>query len=159
MPVVVLPLGGEHVVDDLARGGREVARSRRVLREPRRRQVGKQRLALRDPDEQRRAGERHLARGDERPCLVREAQEFEPLADQLLAAADELRDLRRVAVLVHEPPVRLRLLDRGQVGADHVLRDRERQRLAVRRHLPLGKTHRLATTWIPTAAHSPVCGA
>ena len=64
LAVVVLPFGGEHVVDDLARGGREVAGACRVLREPRRRQVGKQRLPLRYPDEQRRAGERHLARAE-----------------------------------------------------------------------------------------------
>ena len=131
LPVVVLPVGGEHVVHDLARRAREPARPGRMLREPRRRQVGKQRLPLRDPDEQRRAGERHLARGDERPRLLGQPQQFEPLADQPLAAADELRHLRGVAVLLDEPPVRLGLLDRRQVGADHVLRDRERQRLAV----------------------------
>ncbi len=131
LSVVVLPVGGEHVVHDLARRGREPARPGRMLREPCRRQVGKQRLPLRDPDEQRRAGERHLARGDERPRLLRQPQQFEPLADEALAAADELRHLRRVAVLLDEPPVRLGLLHRRQVGADHVLRDGERQRLAV----------------------------
>jgi hypothetical protein len=51
LSLVVLPVGGEHVVDDFARVGGKVRRLRRSLRQPHGRQVGKQRLALSNPDE------------------------------------------------------------------------------------------------------------
>ena len=65
LPVVVEPLGREHVVYDLAGGGREARRVLRALREPCGREVGEQRLALRDLDEARGAGERYSAGGEQ----------------------------------------------------------------------------------------------
>ncbi len=132
LPVVVLPGGGEHVVDDFARIGREGGRGVGPLCEPDRAEVGEQRFRLRDPDERRRARERHAARREQRLRLLGQTEEVEPLRDQPLALADELGHLRRVAVLVDETPVRARLLERVQVGADDVLRDGERERLPVR---------------------------
>ena len=79
-----------------------------------------------------RAGEREAARREQRSAPDRGGGGGRAGRDQLLALADELRDLRRVAVLVDEPPVGARLLERVQVGADHVLGDCERERLAVR---------------------------
>ena len=70
-------------------------------------------------------------RADQLLCRVGEAQEVEPLRDQPLASSDQPRHLRAVAVLVGEAAVGAGLLDRGQVGADHVLGDGERERVAV----------------------------
>jgi hypothetical protein len=53
------------------------------------------------------------------------------VADQPLALADELGHLRRVAVFLDETPVRVRFLERAEVGADHVLGHDERQRFAL----------------------------
>ncbi len=131
LPVVVEPLGREHVVHDLAGGGREARRVLRALREPCGREVGEQRLALRDLDEARSAGERYSAGGEQVLRPLRQPQEVEALAHQPLALADELGHLRRVAVLVDEAAVRACLLERAEVGADHVLCDRERERLAL----------------------------
>jgi hypothetical protein len=128
----VAPLCAEHVVDELARIGRKEGRIVRALGQPRRRQVGEERLALCDPHESRDAGERHPPRREQALRFVGQSQEVEPLRDQAIALADELRHFRVAPVLVHEAAVRARLLDRAQVGTDHVLGHGECQRLAVR---------------------------
>jgi hypothetical protein len=70
--VVVEPLGREHVVHDLAGSAGEAHRVLRPLREPCRREVGEQRLALRDLDEARGASERNSARGEQLLSPLRE---------------------------------------------------------------------------------------
>ena len=70
LAVVVLPLGLEHVVDDLAGIGREPCGGGGSVREPDGAEVGEQRLALRDADQRGRAGERHPSGGEQRLRLV-----------------------------------------------------------------------------------------
>jgi hypothetical protein len=60
-----------------------------------------------------------------------ELEQVESLRDQLLPLADELRHLRYVVALLDEPPVGVRFLERVEVGPDHVLGDRERERLSI----------------------------
>jgi hypothetical protein len=128
---VVSPLGAEDVVHDLARVGREERRLMRPLGEPGCGQAGQQRLALGDAHEPRRAAERHRARGEQLLRLLGQLQQVETLGDEPLALPDEAGDGGPVAVLVGKALVGACLLDRVQVGADHVLGDGERQRLSV----------------------------
>ena len=68
---------------------------------------------------------------DQLLCAVGEAQQVEPLRDQPLASPDQPSELRAVAVLVGQAAVGAGFLDRGQVGADHVLGDRQCEGIAV----------------------------
>ena len=128
---IVDPLGAQHVVENLAGGRGEGCGIVRALAEPEGGQVCEERLALGYPDEHGSAGERHPAGRDQLRRLLGETEQVEPVRDQALALADELRHLRRVAVLVGEAAVGARLLHRAEVCADHVLRDSERERCAV----------------------------
>ncbi len=128
---IVDPLGAQHVVEHLARGRGEGCGVVRALAEPEGGQVCEERLVLGYPEERGRAGERHPAGRDQLRRLVGEAEQVDPVRDQALALADELRHFRRVAVLVGEAAVGARLLHGAEVCADHVLRDSERERCAV----------------------------
>ncbi len=103
----------------------------RTVDEPERGEVGEEWLSLRDPHKGRRAGKRHLARGEQLLRLIRQAQEVQAVGDEPLALADQLRHLRRVAVLVDETAVGAGFLKRAEVGANDVLRYGQRERVAV----------------------------
>src|SRR5262249_44587669 len=110
LPVVVRPLGREHVVHDLARSSWEATSVVRALREPCGGEVSEQRLPLRDLDEAPGAGKRNSAGREQLLRPLRQSQQVEALAYQSLALADELGHVRRVVVLVDEASVRARFL-------------------------------------------------
>ena len=110
---IVGPLGAQHVVEYLAGGRGEGCGIVRTLAEPEGGQVCEERLVLRYPDEHGSAGERHPTGRDQLRRLVGETEQVEPVRDQALALADELRHLRRVAVLVGEAAVGAGLFHRG----------------------------------------------